>query len=172
MESIRNVYLSIIIVLGTFIGNAQEVESNSSSLLAKNLDKETVLDQKNSSDDAKYKNSHLKANIVNITQIGYSNYADLNIRSSNSKMAVYQDGTNNYLEVYKSGKDLNQSFEQLGNNNFISDFSSYSSTPVNMSLNQDGNNLSLYSSGSNSISKDLKINQTGNSGMIFIYNNR
>jgi hypothetical protein len=171
MESIRTIYL--LVVLSTFLGNAQEIETNSSAALTKNLDKETVLGQKNNSDDVKYKNNYLtNSNIVQISQMGYSNYADVNIRSSNAKMTINQDGANNYLEVYKSAKQLNQSFVQTGNNNFISDFSLNSASSINMSLNQDGNNLSIFNNGSNSISKDLKITQTGNLGTIYIYNNR
>jgi hypothetical protein len=173
MESIKNNYLFLLVVFCTFLGNAQEIESSSSTTLAKKLDKETILDQKNSSDDVKNKNNYLiNSNIIQISQIGYSNYADVNIRSSNAKMTIDQDGSNNYLEVYKSAKQINQSFVQSGNNNFISDFSLYSGNSINMSLNQDGNNLSIFNNGSNSISKDLKITQTGNLGTIYIYNNR
>jgi hypothetical protein len=171
MKSIRNIYLFVLVVLSTFLGNAQEIESNSSETLTKKLNKEIILDQKNSSDDSKSKNNYqTNSNIVQISQMGYSNHADVNIRSSSAKIAVNQDGSNNYLEVYKSAKQLNQSFIQTGNNNFISDFSLYSGNSINMALNQDGNNLSIFNNGSNSISKDLKITQTGNLSTIYIYN--
>jgi hypothetical protein len=65
---------------------------------------------------------------------------------------------------------LNQSVVQTGNNNSISDFSFHAGNPINMSIQQEGNNLSIFNNGSNSISKDLKITQTGNSGTIFIFN--
>jgi hypothetical protein len=172
MKSIRNIYVVVLVVLGVSMGNAQELEDNSLEVSTKKLEKEIVLDKKNTSDDDKNKNNYLLNNIVQISQVGYSNLADINVRSNNSKVMVSQEGANNYLEVYKNAKQLNQSFVQSGNNNFISDFSLYSDTPINMSLNQDGNNLTIYNNGSNSISKDLKINQTGNSGIIYIYNKR
>jgi hypothetical protein len=39
-----------------------------------------------------------------------------------------------------------------------------------MALSQEGNNLKIYNNGTNSISKDLKISQTGNSASIYIFN--
>jgi hypothetical protein len=85
-------------------------------------------------------------------------------------MTIDQDGTSNYLEVYKNAKQINQSFVQTGNNNFISDFSLYSGNPIGIEISQDGNNLTIFNNGSNSISKDLKISQTGNSGIMYIFN--
>jgi hypothetical protein len=72
--------------------------------------------------------------------------------------------------MYKNTGDLNQSVSQSGANNFISDFSLYSASAIDMSISQEGNNLTLFNNGTNSISKDLKITQTGNSGTIYIFN--
>ena len=87
----------------------------------------------------------------------------------NLSMYLTQKGNNKYIDVYKNANELKQSIVQMGNNNFIIDYSLYSNNPINMSINQQGNNLSLYNNGSNSISKDLKITQTGNSGIIYIF---
>lgn len=109
-------------------------------------------------------------NIVTVAQIGNYNQANLTIISNNAYVTAQQTGNNNYMDVYKKADEINQSYTQTGNNNYISDFSLYSRGVASMSINQDGNNLSVISTGSNSISKDLIINQTGNSGTIYIFN--
>ncbi|MFV8368055.1 hypothetical protein [Flavobacterium sp. LB2R40] len=109
-------------------------------------------------------------NLIQIAQVGFNNYATLNVKAANYEIAIHQNGYNNYFNMYKNTSDLNQSVSQLGSNNFISDFSLYAEGSINMSINQEGNNLSLYNNGTNSISKDMKITQTGNSGAIYIFN--
>ncbi|TDW52472.1 hypothetical protein EV144_1011162 [Flavobacterium sp. 270] len=116
-------------------------------------------------------NQYIKSrNIVTVAQIGNYNQANLNIISNNAYVTAQQTGNNNYMNVYKKADEINQSYTQTGNNNYISDFSMYSRGLTSMAINQDGNNLSVISTGSNSISKDLIINQTGNSGTIYIFN--
>lgn len=110
-------------------------------------------------------------NIVNVTQVGNNNFQSVATRNSNSVVNVAQTGNNNYLDVYKNGGNNNLNIIQYGNNNYINDFSlntGYYST--NMNMTQNGNNLTLINNGSNSISKDLKVTQTGNSGAVYIYN--
>lgn len=110
-------------------------------------------------------------NIVNVTQVGNNNYQSVATRNCISVVNVAQTGHNNYLDVYKNGGNNNLNIIQYGNNNYISDFSldaGYNSTNINMT--QKGNNLTLINNGSNSISKDLKVTQTGNSGAVYIYN--
>ncbi len=109
-------------------------------------------------------------NLIQVKQVGFNNYSTVFIMAEDYGMAVNQEGFNNYLDVYKNTSDLNQSVSQSGSNNFISDFSLYSGGSINMSINQEGNNLTLFNNGTNSISKDLKITQTGNSGTIYIFN--
>lgn len=116
-------------------------------------------------------NQYIKSrNIVTISQIGNYNQANLNIVSNNAYVTAQQTGNANYMNVYKNAEEINQSYTQAGNNNYISDYSLYTRGVTTMSINQSGNNLSIFNSGSNSISKDLIINQTGNSGTIYIYN--
>lgn len=116
-------------------------------------------------------NQYIKSrNIVSVVQIGNYNQANLNIVSNNAFVTAQQRGNNNYMDVYKKADEINQSYTQTGNNNYISDFSLYSRGVISSSINQEGNNLSVISTGSNSISKDLIINQTGNSGTIYIIN--
>jgi hypothetical protein len=109
-------------------------------------------------------------NLIQVTQIGAYNYSDITFQSQNTTVMVNQNGYNNFLDLYKNTDEINQFVMQSGTNNFISDFSINAVNETNMSIIQDGNNLSLYNNGSNSISKDLKITQTGNSGTIYIFN--
>lgn len=109
-------------------------------------------------------------NLIHVTQIGAYNYSDITLQSQNTTVMVNQNGYNNFLDLYKNTDEINQFVLQSGTNNFISDFSINAVNETNMSIIQDGNNLSLYNNGSNSISKDLKITQTGNSGTIYIFN--
>lgn len=109
-------------------------------------------------------------NLVQVQQIGKYNYAAIDVRSKEADIQVNQFGDNNYTNIYRNDYKLTETVNQTGNNNFISDFSVYSEENVNTLYNQNGNNLSIYSTGSNSISKNLQINQTGNSGTVYIYN--
>ncbi|MFH6970832.1 hypothetical protein [Flavobacterium petrolei] len=109
-------------------------------------------------------------NLIHISQIGFNNYSDISVHNENSTIVIGQYGLNNYVSVDKNAYDLTQLVTQYGNNNYVSDFSSYTSGSINMTINQEGNNLTLFNNGSNSISKDLKITQSGNSGAIYIFN--
>lgn len=109
-------------------------------------------------------------NLIQIQQIGNYNYSSVYVRSSDAAVSLNQNGDNNYTNIYRNAYILNENVSQTGNNNFISDFSVYSDEPVNATFNQYGNNLTIINNGSNSISKNLQINQTGNSGTVYIYN--
>ncbi|KAF2508333.1 hypothetical protein EYY60_14480 [Flavobacterium zhairuonense] len=109
-------------------------------------------------------------NIVKITQIGSYNQANLTIISNSANVTAQQTGNNNYMNVYKKADEINQSYIQSGNNNYINDVSLYSRGVESMKVNQEGNNLTVFSTGSNSISKDMIINQSGNSGTIYVFN--
>ncbi|KFF13864.1 hypothetical protein [Flavobacterium hydatis] len=126
-----------------------------------------------SNNDYRNQNANLfvqNNNIVKIMQIGAYNAADVSVISNNSNVALNQIGNNNYINMYKKAPEVNQSVVQSGNNNMISDFSLYSSGAINMSINQRGDNLTIFNNGSNSISEGMKITQTGNSGTIYIFN--
>lgn len=110
------------------------------------------------------------ANIIQINQVGLGNYANLTVKSSNANLLVNQDGAKNYVDLYKNTNELLQTVNQTGTNNFISDFSLNFENQIIMDVNQNGDNLSLYNNGVNSISKNMKIIQTGNSGRVYIFN--
>jgi hypothetical protein len=171
MKSKINIFLFVLIISWSFRVNAQEEQFNSSTETDNLIKKEFVSVQNSDQNNAKTSNSYLlNNNMIQISQVGVSNYADVNVKSNSAKMTINQDGSNNYLQVYKNAKEINQSIEQTGKNNFISDFSLYSGGSIDMALSQEGNNLKIYNNGTNSISKDLKISQTGNSASIYIFN--
>jgi hypothetical protein len=126
-----------------------------------------------SNNDYRNQNANLfvqNNNIVKIMQIGAYNAIDVSIISNKSNVVLNQIGNDNYINMYKKAPEVNQSVVQSGNNNMISDFSLYSSGAINMSINQRGDNLTIFNNGSNSISEGMKITQTGNSGTIYIFN--
>ena len=153
-----NIFLFAIIFLTTFFAMAQEFDysNNSLFLVSKDLiyNRNNEIGQVQQSSNVQFLTNN---NLIHISQIGFNNYSDVSGHNESSKIVIGQYGSNNYVEVYK-------------NNNYVSDFSLYTSGSINMAINQEGNNLTLFNNGSNSISKDLKITQTGNSGAIYIFN--
>lgn len=155
-----------IFILFLSIGNmfSQSIDGNINDYVI-------ALNESNNRNQNKSTNQYIIShNIVKITQIGNFNQANFNIISNNAYVTAQQTGNNNYMNVYKKSDEINQSYIQSGNNNYISDISSYSRGVEAMKVNQEGNNLTVFSTGSNSISKDMIINQSGNSGTIYVFN--
>lgn len=171
MKLKTSIFLFALLVLFKLNASAQDNQTDSSVGIFHLMDKEVISNQNNGIDIVQSASQFVeKNNLIHVVQIGLNNLSDVDIRSGNYKMEIDQNGNNNYLNVYKNASTLNQSVIQTGNNNFVSDFSIYSGNPVDMTIQQEGNNLSIFNNGSNSISKDLKITQTGNSGTIYIFN--
>lgn len=172
MKSKKNIILFVIAFLSAFSINAQELQTNTSSDLYDLVDK-TMISKLNFGEVGQAQsmdNYLLNNNLIQVKQVGFNNFSSVTVKSENYEIAVSQNGFNNYLDMYKNTGDLNQSVSQSGSNNYISDFSLYSASSIDMSINQEGNNLTLFNNGTNSISRDLKITQTGNSGTIYIFN--
>lgn len=172
MKSKIYISLSVIAFLNAFSINAQVLQTNTSSDLYDLVDK-TMISKLNLGEVGQAQsvdNYLLNNNLIQVKQVGFNNFSSVTIKSENYEIAVSQNGFNNYLDMYKNTGDLNQSVSQSGSNNFISDFSLYSASSIDMSINQEGSNLTLFNNGTNSISRDLKITQTGNSGTIYIFN--
>lgn len=172
MKSKINSVLFVIVFLNVLYINAQVLQTNASSDFYDLVEKTMIskINQGGIEQAQSVDNHFLNLNLIQIKQVGFNNYSAVTVKSENYEIAVNQNGNNNYLDLYKNTGDLNQSVSQLGSNNLVSDFSLYSESPINMSINQEGNNLTLFNNGTNSISKDLKITQTGNSGTIYIFN--
>lgn len=115
-------------------------------------------------------NAYINQNAVNIRQIGNFNTADITLKSSNYAIDVSQYGNNNSVDVYRNDLQTRQNIYQQGNNNAIKDFSFYSNQRANMNFTQLGNNLKVNNYGTNSISENMSIFQTGSAKEIIIIN--
>ena len=107
---------------------------------------------------------------IQIQQIGDLNKVNATIKSNETKLAVDQKGDYNQLFLDKSAKTLTQSIIQQGDNNKISDFTLHTNYNVNMEMIQKGDNQNIQSIGTNSLSKNMKITQTGNGASIILIN--
>lgn len=109
-------------------------------------------------------------NAVFIQQIGDNNQARTTINSSNSNVNLNQNGSDNFIFLDKTANQINQFVSQQGSNNNVIDFNLSTNSSINSNFTQTGNNLNIVNIGANSISKDLTINQSGNSGSVIILN--
>lgn len=107
---------------------------------------------------------------IQIQQIGDLNKVTANLRSGDTKLAVDQNGDRNQLFLDKTAKTITQNVVQRGDNNRISDFTLYTNYNVNMEMIQKGDHQSIQSIGTNSLSKNMKITQTGNGASVILIN--
>lgn len=107
---------------------------------------------------------------INIRQIGDFNKVTANLKSNETKLAVDQNGDRNQLFLDKNAKTITQNVVQKGDNNKISDFTLYTNYNVNMEMIQKGDNQNIQNIGTNSMSKNMKITQTGNGASIILIN--
>lgn len=115
--------------------------------------------------------SNLRNDVV-IQQIGDFNNVNVNLISSNSEVFFNQNGDQNFIMLQKNAENLKQTVMQLGSNNAVFDFSAYTSLNLNMEFVQQGDNNLIMSSGSNTLSRDMKIFQSGSTtgATIYIFN--
>lgn len=109
-------------------------------------------------------------NTIYIQQIGNNNYSFADIKSPDATVNFNQSGNNNSIFLDKNASEINQFVAQDGNNNSVVDFNYNFNGTVNSTFSQSGNNHTILSIGSNTISKDLTIKQSGNSGSVIILN--
>jgi hypothetical protein len=109
-------------------------------------------------------------NVVQIQQIGDYNAVLLHLSAVQSQIGLNQIGNQNEIYYYNASPYLTQTIQQRGNSNVINHFSSTSHFEEHKSFTQQGNNLTLFSNGTNSISKEMTVNQYGNSGTVYIFN--
>lgn len=107
---------------------------------------------------------------INIQQIGDLNKVTAILKSRETKVAIDQTGDRNQLFLDKNAKTITQNVVQRGDNNKISDFTLYTNYNVNMELIQKGDNQNIQNIGTNSLSKNMKITQTGNGASIILIN--
>lgn len=109
-------------------------------------------------------------NGVYIQQIGNFNSVNTNIKANLTEVNFNQFGDGNSITVSKEAISVQQSIVQEGYNNTIFDLGGYSNNAVSMDFIQKGNNQSIHSFGTNSISKDMKISQSGNGSTVIVVN--
>jgi len=107
-----------------------------------------------------------------IQQIGDFNTFNANLKTENVSISLLQNGYDNSVMLDKEAKSISQKIIQDGNNNQISDFTYYSRYDVNMQMIQQGSNQNIQSYGTNSLSKDMTVTQTGNGASVIIINNQ
>jgi hypothetical protein len=166
------IYIVLFAIIFTQFGFSQEEDNNgdfkqySSSLF--DSEQNSLFVVSNMTD--KLNPVQLNQNNINIQQIGDYNVINANVNSDNSNLFMTQNGVNNSIDLIKNTPELTQSISQLGNDNTISDLTYYTNYKVNMEMNQNGNNQSIQNIGTNSMSKDMKISQTGNGASVIIIN--
>ncbi|MFT5964646.1 MAG: adenylate cyclase [Flavobacterium sp.] len=109
---------------------------------------------------------------VNIKQIGSYNSLKIYLKAESVAVSVVQNGTGNQLELEREANSIKQKVVQEGQNNSIKDFSIYTNNNVNIELIQQGNNQSILNYGSNSISENMKVVQSGNGAAVIIINRK
>lgn len=107
---------------------------------------------------------------IQIQQIGDLNKVRANLQSNETKVSVDQKGNVNELLLDKKAKTITQNVVQQGNNNKINDFTLNTNYNVNMEMIQKGDNQNIQNIGTNSLSKNMKITQTGNGASIILIN--
>lgn len=107
---------------------------------------------------------------IQIQQIGDFNTVNAILKSNETKVAVAQNGENNQLLLNKTARTITQNIVQQGNNNKISDFTLQTNYNVNMEMIQKGDNQNIQSIGTNSLSRNMKISQTGNGASVILIN--
>jgi hypothetical protein len=107
-----------------------------------------------------------------ISQIGDYNYSTVNIKSTNAQININQNGYENVVDIDKNVNQIREIIDQNGNNNYIQDYSYFSNqNATSNQYKQQGDNLSLYSYASNSISESISVLQTGSQKSVIIINN-
>ena len=92
------------------------------------------------------------------------------MKSKFTTISVNQTGENNDFVLVKNAEKIKTVIYQNGNSNSINDYSYHSNYEINSQMSQNGNNQNIKSIGSNSISKDMKVNQKGNGTSVIILN--
>jgi len=107
-----------------------------------------------------------------IRQVGADNNLNVNLKANFIKVELIQNGDYNNLELDKEANSIKQKILQEGTNNSIKDFAMQSNSNVNMEFLQQGNNQKIENYGSNSISENMKVIQSGNGAAVIIINTK
>jgi len=164
---------SLFFLFFSFMSFAQENEEynglyqNSTSILNK-ANMLHLVDDVKSQEDVVLKNKYPNGVIIN--QIGATNYINTKLKAEDINVSIVQNGSENQLLLDKHANEISQKIVQEGKYNFIKDFSLYANYNVNMEIIQKGDNQSVQNYGTNSLSKNMKVIQSGNGASVIILN--
>lgn len=173
MKSLFNI--AIVFFLFTTIAKAQDEEEN----IGFNQYSSSVFDSKENTLNlvSKIPSNPNQVNAQNqitngilIQQIGDYNNFNANLQAEKVAISVSQNGNDNLISLDKQADVISQRIIQQGENNTVTDFTYYTKYDVNMEMVQQGNNQSIQNYGTNSLSKDMKVTQTGNGASVIIIN--
>lgn len=168
-------FFCFLLLLSTILFGQENEKSGqfknySSSLFNSTENALNVISTLNSNRDRDFRGTRTSVNGVLIQQIGNSNQAFTNVNAKNVMISVSQTGNGNNLMISKEANSITQNIAQQGKNNFITDYSSFTYNTINMEIVQKGDNQSVQNYGTNSLSKDMKIIQTGTGSSVIIFN--
>jgi hypothetical protein len=163
----------LILLLISSVSYAQEKEDNSdfkqySSSIFNS--KETALSVVSSMNKKTDTFINQPSSGVLIQQIGDFNKVSATFQANEAKLSVEQNGDGNELFLDKAAQTINQNVVQQGDNNQISDFTFRTNYNVKMEMIQNGDNQNIQNIGTNSISKNMKITQSGNGASVILIN--
>lgn len=111
-------------------------------------------------------------NGILIAQVGDYNYAYAYVASRAMDVQITQEGDYNFYEFIQiSGNKVKVKVEQKGESNYTMNNSLYGGYDINMETVQKGSGLTIHSIGSNSISSNMKVVQTGTGASVIVINN-
>lgn len=166
-------HIGIFFLCFSFVSFAQESEENNGSYQSNTsiLKKASIphLANEIKSQEAfllktKYSNG------VIINQIGSYNYVNAKLKAQDINVSVVQEGSRNQLLLDKHANEISQKIVQVGKYNSITDFSLYTKYDINMEIIQKGDNQNVQNYGTNSLSKNMKVIQSGNGASVIILN--
>ncbi|EIA09037.1 hypothetical protein [Flavobacterium frigoris] len=145
------------------------LQQNSTSILNK-VNMLDLVDDITKKEDALLLQNKYQNNGVIINQIGASNYVNTKLKAEDIKVVIVQNGAENQLTLDKAANEIAQKIVQEGRYNSITDFSLYANYNVNMEIIQKGDNQNVQNYGTNSLSKNMKVIQSGNGASVIILN--
>ncbi len=166
-------YTVIVFLLSVQVSNAQDEEEN----IGFNQYSSSVFDSKQNALNLVSKipssttstQAFIPTGIL-IQQVGDFNTFNANLKTENVNISLLQNGNDNSVMLDKEAKSISQKIIQDGNNNQVTDFTYYTKYDVNMQMIQQGSNQNIQNYGTNSLSKDMKVTQTGNGAAVIIIN--
>ncbi|MDP5077338.1 MAG: hypothetical protein NWQ19_04555 [Nonlabens sp.] len=108
------------------------------------------------------------SNAIFIEQVGVGNIVDAQIISNNSQVYINQEGGNNFTGLRLNAQNITQNINQIGFGNTVLDYSMHGAINHQVGVNQQGNYNTTISTGRNSISERLQVNQRGTGSTVLV----